>query len=71
MAIKYIKMAIKYTKWPEIRPNGHTYNIPTSSIAKPSQIYPNWYFRFEKIPSGNPGERELPAILLIAEDKSS
>jgi hypothetical protein len=26
----------------------------TSSIARPSKIYPNWYFWFENIPSGNP-----------------
>jgi hypothetical protein len=29
-------MVVKYTKWP--------YNIPTSSIARPSKIYPNWDF---------------------------
>jgi hypothetical protein len=28
--------------------------IPTSSIAKPFQIYPNWDFWFENMPSGNP-----------------
>jgi hypothetical protein len=28
--------------------------IPTSSIAKPSTIYPNWDFGFENIPSDNP-----------------
>jgi hypothetical protein len=28
-------------------------NIPTSSIASPSKIYPKWYFCFENIPSGN------------------
>jgi hypothetical protein len=26
---------------------------PTSSIATPSKIYPNWDFWFENIPSGN------------------
>jgi hypothetical protein len=30
--------------------------IPASSIARPSQTYPNWYFWFENIPSGNTGE---------------
>jgi hypothetical protein len=30
-------------------------NIPTSSIAIPSNIYPNWDFWLENIPSGNPG----------------
>jgi hypothetical protein len=29
-------------------------NIPTSSIARPSKIYPNLDFWFENIPSGNP-----------------
>jgi hypothetical protein len=28
--------------------------IPTSSIARPSKIYPKWDFWFENIPSGNP-----------------
>jgi hypothetical protein len=27
--------------------------IPTSSIARPYKIYPNWDFCFENIPSGN------------------
>jgi hypothetical protein len=40
-------MAINYTKWPQ--------NIPTTMIARPSKIYPNWYFRLENIPSGNTG----------------
>jgi hypothetical protein len=35
------------TKWPQ--------NIPTSSIARPSKIYSNCDFWFEKIPSGIPG----------------
>jgi hypothetical protein len=30
------------------RPNVHKI-IPTSSIAKPSKIYPNWNFGFEKL----------------------
>jgi hypothetical protein len=30
----------KYTKWPQNRPNGRK-NIPTPSIASPTQIYPN------------------------------
>jgi hypothetical protein len=29
--------------------------IPTSSIARPSKIYPKWDFWFENIPSGNTG----------------
>jgi hypothetical protein len=49
-------MAVKYTKWPQ--------NIPTSSIARSSEIYPNWYFWFENKPSGNPAlevEAMIPA----------
>jgi hypothetical protein len=37
----------KYTRWP--------YNLPTSSISRPSKIYPSWDFSFENMPSGNPG----------------
>jgi hypothetical protein len=29
--------------------------MPTSSVARPSKIYPNWDFWFETIPSGIPG----------------
>jgi hypothetical protein len=39
-------MVGKLTKLPQ--------NIPTSSIVRPSKIYPNWNFWFENIPSGNP-----------------
>jgi hypothetical protein len=47
IATKYIhQMAVK---------NKGPLNIPTSSIARPFRIYPNLEFRFEKIPSGNPG----------------
>jgi hypothetical protein len=35
-------------------PNGHK-NMPTSSIARPSKIYPKIGFWFENMPSGNPG----------------
>jgi hypothetical protein len=28
--------------------------MPTSSIAVPYKIYPNWDFWFENIPPGNP-----------------
>jgi hypothetical protein len=41
------QMAVKKTKRPK--------NMPTSSFARPSQIYPNWDFWFENIQSGNPG----------------
>jgi hypothetical protein len=41
MPINYIyQMAIKYQ---------------TLLIPKPSKLYPNWYFWYAKIPSGNPG----------------
>jgi hypothetical protein len=40
------QMAEKCTKWRK--------NTPIFSIARPSKIYPNWYFCFENIPSGNP-----------------
>jgi hypothetical protein len=39
-------MAGKLTKWPQ--------NMPITSIARPSKIYPNWDFWFENMPSGNP-----------------
>jgi hypothetical protein len=41
-------MAIKYAKWPEISPNGNKICIPTSSTARPSKVYTNWDFWFEK-----------------------
>jgi hypothetical protein len=59
----------KLTKLPTNIPNDHNmfhlaekftkqpFNIPTSSIASPSKIYPDWDFGFEKIPSGNPGQK--------------
>jgi hypothetical protein len=39
-------MATKYITWPYNKPNGQII-YPTSSIARPSQIYPNWDFSFE------------------------
>jgi hypothetical protein len=42
-------MAGKLTKWSQ--------NIPTS-IARPSEIYSNWDFLFENMPSGNPGPND-------------
>jgi hypothetical protein len=39
-------MAVKYSKWP--------LNITTFFKFRPSKIYPNWDFGFEKKPSGNP-----------------
>jgi hypothetical protein len=43
---KIYQMAGKLTKWPQ--------NTPTSSIARPSQIYPTWDLWFENTPFGNP-----------------
>jgi hypothetical protein len=40
------QMAVVHSKSPK--------NITTFSIPRPSKIYPNWYFWFENIPSGNP-----------------
>jgi hypothetical protein len=34
--------------------------MPTSSIARPSKIYPNPDFWFENMPSGNPAVAPLP-----------
>jgi hypothetical protein len=42
-------MPEKYSEW--------SYNITTSSIPRPSKLYPNWDFWFENKPSGNPGEK--------------
>jgi hypothetical protein len=42
----------KCTKLPQTIPNGHII-YQTSSIARPSKFYSNWYFWFENIPSGN------------------
>jgi hypothetical protein len=45
---KVYQTIIKYTKWPQ--------NMPTSSIARTSKIYPNMNFGSTNMPSGNPGE---------------
>jgi hypothetical protein len=47
-------MATKYTKGPQNIPNDHkidqmAINMPTSSIARPSKIYPVWDFGFENL----------------------
>jgi hypothetical protein len=47
----------KYTKWPQNAPFCHKIDkmaikILTSSVARPSKIYPNWEFGFETMPSG-------------------
>jgi hypothetical protein len=50
-------MATKYTERQQHIPNGNKIgipNVPASSIARPSKIYPNWDFWVENIPSGNP-----------------
>jgi hypothetical protein len=41
---KNIQYVQKYNKWPK--------NIATSSIARPSKIYPNWDIWFGNMPSG-------------------
>jgi hypothetical protein len=54
---KIYQIATNYTKWPQTKLNGNKLhqmakNIPTLSTAKPSKIYQNRDFWFEK--SGNP-----------------
>jgi hypothetical protein len=56
---KKYELTIKYTKWKYKIPKCNkidqmVINIPTSSIARPSKIYPNWDFLLENMPSGNP-----------------
>jgi hypothetical protein len=43
------QITIIYTKWPQNIPNGHYVYTPTSSIPRPSIIYPNWDFFVLKI----------------------
>jgi uncharacterized protein (DUF2249 family) len=43
---KIYQMSRVYSKCPQ--------NISNFSIPRPSNIYPNWYFWFENLPSGNP-----------------
>jgi hypothetical protein len=50
MAKKYTKWP-KYTKWLENGPNGRPQNIQTSTIVRPSKMYSNWDFWFEKYTS--------------------
>jgi hypothetical protein len=50
---------MKYTKWPQNTPNGHKiHQMATQQTnifnCRPSEIYPNWDFWLEKMPSGNP-----------------
>jgi hypothetical protein len=50
IALQYTKgQYVKYFKWQQ--------NIPTSSIPRPSKIYPNLDFWFENMPSGNHGSK--------------
>jgi hypothetical protein len=44
--------------------------IPASSIARPSKIYPNWYFWFENKPSGNTGSGALAAQARVRPNKN-
>jgi hypothetical protein len=69
---KNTQMGTKYTKWPQNIPNGGTVdpmakNIPTSSIARPSNIHPNWDFWSENMPSGNPADELKGKIHLMAD----
>jgi hypothetical protein len=50
-------MAVKYSKWPQ--------KIPTSSIARPYKIYPNWDFRFEKYHLATLGRTGVDVIITI------
>jgi hypothetical protein len=52
--MKKYQMATKYTKWPP--------NIPTSSVARLSKVYPNSDFWFENKPSGNAGSQLLVGL---------
>jgi hypothetical protein len=56
-------MTITYAKWSQIIPNDLKIGIPTILIPKPSKIYPNWYFRFDNMPSGLPVPVELDSLL--------
>jgi hypothetical protein len=49
---KYTKLPLNYQM--TIKCTKQLKNIPTLSIPRPSKIYPNWYFWFENMPSGNP-----------------
>jgi hypothetical protein len=49
-------MIVKLTKW--------SLNLPTFSIARPSKIYPNFDFSFDKKPSGNPAVVDTNSAML-------
>jgi hypothetical protein len=46
-------------------------NIPTSSVAIPSKIYPDWYFGFANMPSGNPAQDRSMQLQKTCEGESS
>jgi hypothetical protein len=52
---KIKQVVIKYPKCPSNIPNGHKIYQHFPIYVRPSKIYPNWAFWFEKKPSGNPG----------------
>jgi hypothetical protein len=51
----YIPNCQSITQWPYKIPNGHKMYQHFPLYLRPSKIYPDWDFWFEKIPSGNPG----------------
>jgi hypothetical protein len=48
---KIYQIAGKLPEWPQ--------NIPTSSIARPSKINPNWDVWFKNLPPGNPASHYI------------
>jgi hypothetical protein len=65
-------MATKIYQWQLYIPNGgeldqmaikFSNTFSKESFARHSEIYPNWDFRFENIPSGNPGGSSVPSFL--------
>jgi hypothetical protein len=54
---KMYQMNTKCTKWSKKFPSPQ--NISAFFNLRPSKIYPNWGFWFEKKPSGNPGAQHV------------
>jgi hypothetical protein len=51
---KIYQMAIKHTRWPLSRQNGHKIYQHLPLCTRPSEIYPKYDFWSQNIPSGNP-----------------